>query len=179
MLIEKRREKGQIFTLCLTEPSEDLWVTSEVSTWATFDVWAVRDSIVAHLSKTTSKMPRLVCLHPFGDLPRRQQNSESWWNHVSNPIKELQPSHTGTAELLTGGKTYRRRSPAAEEVSVVMHRALFSFQFMSILEWNETHLPHKNNQNHTGDVKLYLSFLYLYLTCSSWFLMLMPLIFTV
>lgn len=44
---------------------EDLWVTSEVSTWATFDVWAVRDSIVAHFSKTTSKMSRLVYLHPI------------------------------------------------------------------------------------------------------------------
>lgn len=164
---------------------EDLWVTSEVTTWAPFDVWAVRDSIVAHLSKTTSKMlSKLRIYIPFVVFPEVSSSSG-----CSKTV-----SHGGTT-LVTRSKSSNRATLGLRSSWLVerftggglqqLKRWLLwctqhhspSFQFMSILEWNETNLPHKNNQSHTGDVKL--CFQYPYLTWSSWFLMLMPLIFTV
>lgn len=103
MLIQKFREKGQTFTLCLTEPSEtacqlmQIWVTSEVTTWATFDVWTVRDS-VAHLSKTTPKMlSRLRIYIPLVVFPE-----------VSSPSGYSKTvSHDGTT-LVTRSKSSSR-----------------------------------------------------------------------
>lgn len=62
-----------------------------------------------------------------GLAPALQVAAKQHWSHVCNQIKETLLSHTGPVELVSGGKTYRQRSPSADEGSGRMHVEILQF----------------------------------------------------
>lgn len=90
MLIEKRREKGQTFTLCLTEPSETACQLMKIyeshlrSPLGNLQSLGCQGFNSCSFNQNNLKnVVKVAYLHPFGGRPRGffpfrlQQNSES------------------------------------------------------------------------------------------------------